>query len=283
MRRILLALLALLLFLPALGPVWGEDKTKDQPKEGGIIGTGVLGQITRLGSIYVNGLHIHFAPDMALVGIDAVSDLRPGMTVAATISPKGADWQANTLRRLPVLVGPVTGPNEVMGVQVSGAVIPAHGVARIDGFWTEFGVVATHVEPAPHSPHFASGPFGPGRLGTMQFDGIAPQHLREGDVITLQGSFGGDRFHATSLEKGLFVGENPKLVLAEGFLSTPDPSGIYRLIGAGLFAYTERPEMIDPTQKLYRCGWQAQMDIDPQVLGPKVQQRISRICSPSRR
>ena len=95
-----------------------------QEKEGGIIGTGVLGQVTALGSIYVNGLHITFSPDIVLEGAQDVKDLLPGMTVAVSVQNDNGVWVAHSIRRVSSLVGPVTGPSEVMGVKVVGSNLP---------------------------------------------------------------------------------------------------------------------------------------------------------------
>ncbi|MCV6596406.1 MAG: hypothetical protein OIF40_04890, partial [Mangrovicoccus sp.] len=232
-------------------------------KEGGITGTGVVGQITELGSIYVNGLHIKFAPEMALIGIDEIARLEPGMTVAAQITAQGAALQAQSLRHLPVLTGPVTGPGQVMGVPVHGAGLPDQGRVEIDGFWSETGVMATRIRAASDGADRVTGPYrAAGFVGSIGFSAIQPRHLEPGEIITVRGAYSGETLAASALEKGVFIGDDPKLVLAEGFLSNPDQAGQYRLIGAGLVAYTDQPNMIDPGEKVYRCAWNGAMDFD---------------------
>ncbi|MCB2136571.1 MAG: hypothetical protein KDE08_11615 [Rhodobacteraceae bacterium] len=45
------------------------------------------------------------------------------------------------------------------------------------------------------------------------------------------------------------------VVQAEGYLSPPRAAGMYTLLGSGLIAYTDRPEMIDATERSLRCGY----------------------------
>ena len=123
MYRLILALAAILW----AGLAWGEDK------EGGIIGTGVVGEVTGVDAFEVGGMRFNLPENIELKGIDSVADLRMGMTLALSTQRDGSGWQATQLRRLPVLIGPVTGPGEVMGVRVTGD-LPAEGaVVRCAG------------------------------------------------------------------------------------------------------------------------------------------------------
>ncbi|MCV6597585.1 MAG: hypothetical protein OIF40_10950 [Mangrovicoccus sp.] len=268
-----------ILVLALLAVMWPVSARE---KEGGIIGTGVLGQITRLGSIYVNGLHIRFAPGMDLVGIDSTDALSPGMTVAASVRATDTGWQATALRRLPVLSGPVTGPAEVMGVPVTGAALvalPRGGHVRVDGFWSENGVEATHVEPVERGDALVTGPYlGDGMVGNLRFTGITPQHLDRGDIIQLTGRYADGALAAVTLDHGVFAGPRPDLVLAEGYLSAPDARGQYRLIGANLVAYTDQPGMVDTGQKVLRCAWQGQMGFAPDALTAPERELAARLC-----
>ena len=248
-------------------------------KEGGIIGTGVLGQITALGSIHVNGLRIGFAPDMALDGIDGTDQLAPGMTVAAAVHETDDGWDAISLRRLPILVGPVTGGGEAMGVPVLGDALPESGWVRIDGFWSEDGIVASRIEPVAPANAFASGPYDPrGRVGQVPFGGMTPEHLEPGDIITVSGAFENGQLGVDVLQKGLFLNAEPHLILAEGYLSVPDATGVYRMIGVGVTAYTEQPAMVNTQEKVLRCAYGGAMDFDIGALDPTGQALVSEIC-----
>jgi len=67
MIRTLIATFILMLTWPAFA---GE-------KEGGIIGTGVIGQITGLDRFEVSGMQFDFASDIELKGLNSLADLRP--------------------------------------------------------------------------------------------------------------------------------------------------------------------------------------------------------------
>ncbi|MCT4553206.1 MAG: DUF5666 domain-containing protein [Pelagimonas sp.] len=254
-----------------------------EEKEGGVIGTGIMGEITALGSIYVNGQHIRFAPDMALDGLETRADLTVGMTVAAAVQRDGADWLASAIRHVPVLRGPVTGPGEVMGIPVSGTDLPARGHVQIDGFWTAEGVIATRLRAIAQGPAQVSGPYdtdaeGMDRVAGLRFAGIAPQHLEPGQIITVSGAFEQGLLQAQSLERGLFPGAQPDLVLAQGYLSAPDPSGIYRLIGAGVVAFTDQPQMITPSNEVLRCALHGRMDFDRDALTSEARAALPALC-----
>lgn len=251
-----------------------------QEKEGGIIGTGVLGQITALGSIYVNGQYIQFTPEMEIEGVANVSELEPGMTVAAGVIADGSNWRANTLRRIPVLVGPVTGENEVMNVKVQGETLPASGWVIVDGFWSTHGVQASRVASTSADTAIVSGPFGPGGfVGMVPFSGISPEHLDIGQHITVTGSFEQSRLNSESLRHGVFIGTQPELVLAEGYLSQPDPAGLYRLIGSNAIAYTETPSMVDVTQRVILCSINGKLDFKPSELKPSQRAQAEEMCA----
>jgi len=250
-----------------------------QEKEGGIIGTGVIGQITDLGSIFVNGLHIHFAADMALEGISDIEELRPGMTVSATIAPRGPEWEAISLRRVPILIGPVTGPNEVMGVSVSGFELPASGWVIVDGFWSSRGAEATRVDATTGSVASVSGIFESAQIvGQVPFTGLKPDEVTLGQRVTLNGVFEAGVLQVGNVQENLFIGDAPALVLAEGYLSAPDPSGLYRLIGANAIAYTDRPSMIDTEDRTVLCALAGQLTFDVSVLPRDEQSKATRLC-----
>jgi hypothetical protein len=80
--------------------------------EDGIGGTGVFGTITNLASICVNGLEIHYAPDVPLqkngLGFDAAG-LAPGQVVFATTRLRDGKRVARSISIWSALVGRVSG------------------------------------------------------------------------------------------------------------------------------------------------------------------------------
>ena len=129
----------------------------EEDREGGIIGTGIVGEITALGSIYVNDQHIEIDAQMPVVGAvpDArAGDLQPGETVAVIATPEGEDWRARHIRQILPLVGPVAevgdGALTVMGVYVAHETLTAPPQpgdwAAISGQWRMDGLYASKIQ-----------------------------------------------------------------------------------------------------------------------------------------
>ncbi|MGB3315999.1 MAG: DUF5666 domain-containing protein [Albidovulum sp.] len=257
-----------------LGSVAGQ--AQDDDREGGIIGTGISGTITALGSIYVNGQHILYDDGLAVtggLGVARAPDLVPGHTVAVVAVPDGEAWRARNIRQVLPLVGPVMlegGEVLIMGTKVvmpADAVPPAPGEwLAVSGLWRGDEVVATRVDALPDGERIAmvSGTYlgavnGRTMVGGTRIGGIEPRHLEPGDTVRVYGSPAGDGLSAVRLEKGLFDGE-VGLVQVEGYYSPPQPDGLYSVLGSGLVAYTDQPGMIDPGERVLRCGAEGQLD-----------------------
>jgi hypothetical protein len=245
---------------------------KEPEREGGILGTGIVGTITDLGSIYVNGQHIRFAPDFAVadgITVTTAHQLRPGHTVAVVAMPDEEGWQASYVRQITPLVGPVQSLSSD-GFTILGTPVVTSGSAENDlkvgdwvavsGLWNAGQVMASRVEPAPEdSPARIEGSVidvvagQPLTIGGTRIAGLLPRHLQEGDVVRVSGSATQESLQATSLETGVFAGK-PQVVLSEGYFSAPKPSGFYTLLGSGIVSYTNNPTMIDPASRQFACG-----------------------------
>lgn len=253
-----------------------------EEREGGISGTGIsgvgiAGRVTQLGSIYVNGQHIRFDPGLAVrdaVLMTHASEILPGHTVAVVAVPEGDGWRAQSIRQVVPLLGPVDeigdGWLRVMGTRVAApgltsGILPGQWIA-VSGLWREAEVVASRLDPLP-ADAFPARIMGsafvvPGQdglsIGGSRVEGIAPQHLAQGELALVTGQPTASGLQAERFEIGLFdagVG----VVQAEGYLSPPLRSGLYTLLGSGLVAYTDQPEMIDGQAHSLRCGQAGQL------------------------
>ncbi len=257
----------------------------EEEREGGILGTGIVGTITRLSSIIVNGQRITFPPDLPVkneLGPLIASQLVPGDTVAVVASLTGATWKAQNIRRIIPIIGPVSEVNsdetgitlEVMGTLVRLPELTTPTVKRgdwvaISGLWQDEDVVATRVEVIPPRQHavitgsnLSVGASRISKIGNTLIAGIIPKHIQPGDVIQVTGAPEAGSIHATSLETGIFGGE-VGLVQAEGYLSPPSSTGLYTLLGSGMVAFTNQPDMIDETAKVLVCGYNGKLGSDP--------------------
>lgn len=90
-------------------------------------------------------------------------------------------------------------------------------------------------------------------IGASVVSGPEPQHLLPGDLVRVVGQPTHDGIRAERLEAGLFAGA-VGVVQVQGYYSEPQSSGLYKVLGSGLIAYSDQPEMIDPNTLVIRCG-----------------------------
>lgn len=261
----------------------GVGATDEDDREGGIIGTGILGTITALGSIYVNGQHIKFAPDLGVddgLGVALARDLRPGHTVAVVASPDGEDWQAQHIRMVYPLVGPaqvaLDGTLRVMGSQVVTDQTVATGEwIAVSGLWQGNRVLASQVTALPTEHHTAriTGTYlarnaqGDILIGGSQLQSLDLQHTQPGMALRVFGDPTPQGIQANQVEAGLFDGQ-VGMMQVQGYYSPPQPDGLYTVLGSGLLAYTDQPSMISDALSVIRCGAQGQLSDGVEGLCP---------------
>ncbi|WP_170415837.1 DUF5666 domain-containing protein [Ruegeria atlantica] len=264
----LFAMLALLTWLSV--PLQAEDKGNSE-REGGIIGTGIVGTITHLGSIHVNGQRILFDDQMPVANAVPpirADELKPGHTVAIVATYENDEWHARHIRQVLPLVGPVSsvqdGQISVLGTDVTvewSVDVQVGDWVAISGLWRGHKVRASRVEklssdvyPARLSgTYLGSDPQARTLIGASVISGIEPQHLSPGDLVRVIGQPTSDGIRAERLEAGLFAGAIG-VVQVQGFYSEPQPSGLYTVLGSGLIAFSDQPEMIDQNTEVIRCG-----------------------------
>lgn len=246
----------------------------DKDREGGLTGTGIVGEVTALGSIIVNDQRITFAPNMTVanrVAPKTAGALVPGDVVAVAVVPGNEGWTAEAISQLHPLIGPVSSVADnrftVLGVDVlwRGAVPKTGDWVAISGFWARGDVIATGVETLAAQAVFSiQGSYRPSEDGKASMVGsvklnIEPlRNANEGDAITVSGVLNGDRFSVTDVHLGLF--EKPVgLVLAEGYLTDVAPSGHYTVAGSGLSAYTDNRQTAMTPERIRVCGRNGQM------------------------
>jgi hypothetical protein len=249
--------------------------------EGGIIGTGIVGTITKLGSIYVNGQHIHLDKELPLAGAvpaKSAADLRPGHTVAVTVQAQGSDWRALDIRQVLPLVGPVeidaAGQLAIMGSRISPTAslqdgppdIASGDWLAVSGLWQGDRVLASHIERLAPSEGQArvTGTYlgtdisGQTLVGGTVLTGAQPRHLQPGDVLRITGQPSETGIAAQQIETGWFTTQTG-LIQVEGYYSPPQPDGLYTILGSGLVAYTSNPGMIATQNRILQCGTQGRL------------------------
>jgi len=274
--RVLAAILtSVLLSVPA-------QARDDEEREGGIIGTGIVGTVADLGSIHVNGQRIRFDSEMPVSGSVTpmtASDLRPGHTVAVIVVHEDDGWQATHIRKVLPLVGQVTaiGGEEltILGTQVAIADVQADinidDWVAVSGLWRGSQVLASWIDVLDGVGHLArlSGSYmgadqaGNMRVGGSNVSGLDPQSLQPGTLLRVAGEPEAGGITAVILETGLF--DDPVgLVQVQGYFSQPQANGFYTILGSGLVAHTDQPEMIDPGRRVIQCGTMGRLgDVAP--------------------
>lgn len=261
MKRILLSLLT---FFLISGPVQSEDK---KPREGGILGTGIVGTITQLGSIYVNEQHIRFDPDLRVktaFGPRKAATLVPGETVVVRAIESSGAWLAEEITLYHPLIGPLRQENGaffVMGTQVeaeNAEILSNDGLqdgdwVSVSGLWRMNEVVASRIEEVSAKPRatligsYVENDDRSFLIGGTAVNQLTLEHVQTGDVLTVQGRPNGNSLDATNVKIGLF--EKPVThIIAQGFLSVPDRQGLYTVLGSGVVSFTDRPEQITGTE-----------------------------------
>lgn len=274
-RSILMSLGLILLAASA-----GAQET-DEPREGGVTGTGITVVIGQSGLVEIAGRAVDYPVDMpinSVLGPSTAQALQAGDTVAVSVSPTGEGWRAQGINQILPLVGPVSSQTTTT-VMVMGTVVARPDVSppvsdgdwiAVSGFWRGNGVVATRLDVvAPQPNGYMQGTYqqtatGAGRVGNSQLTGAIPKDLQDGDVIRITGTPTDNGIAAQSIQTGLF-GEKVQTVLAQGYLSIPDDSGNYSLLGSGITSRTARPEMIDPQTFVTVCGIDGNMLVADQI------------------
>ena len=248
----------------------------EEQKEGGIIGTGVIGQVTGVEEFEVSGMRFGLAPDVVLKDIASVSDIELGMTLVATTAQDGNAWEITELQRVPVLVGPVTGPNEVLGVSVEGAFPDAEWVI-VDGFWTNEGVVATRISPTETGEVRITGMADPaGFVGNALVDPTAVASFPKGSVVTATGQYAQGAVSIDNVTAGTFMQETPDLLLLEGFYQSMDGSDEFTLQGVGRTSAASVSS--SGLQPVRRCAVGGRLDFVESDLSPEDIAMIASFC-----
>ncbi len=265
MRFFLFWLMAL--FLSVL-PISGDE----DEIEGGTVGTGIMGVITGLGSINVNGWRIEI-PDGLMInsslGQRSVNQLLIGETVVVEANVKPTGIRAISIRNYYPLVGPVgrlsADTISVIGVDVDISEIQRHDLevgdwVAVSGLWRRDTVVASHVRRINSQSQVHLGAVfkvaadGSQMIGAIDLDATTLKHANSGDYLEASGKWDSATatFTPQQIQPELFSQQLDTLHI-EGYLSNPDPNGAYTIYGSGFVAYLTDPQMVIPKERSVFC------------------------------
>lgn len=271
--RSLIIFAVALSFFGSFPAVAGE---KDDLREGGLTGTGIVGEITDLGSIIVQGHRITFEPSLttqSALGDKPADQLLPGDVVAVALKRQAQAWHAEEISEIYPLVGPIEAVSKdtiaVLGVEVSlqteAKTARVGNWIAVSGFWENERVIATRIqEIAPLEHAIVQGSFAKPdgnasvSVGGIALPNLAVEHAREGDVLRVSIDIAGEQWRVISIDHGLF--STPvALVLAEGYFSDVAPSGHYTISGSGLSSYLEIQGRDMTSERVSLCGIDGQL------------------------
>ena len=277
LNKLLCVFVAVTLAIISFTPPPAAETKKDE-REGGIIGTGIVGTITELGSIIVNNQRITFGDDMmasSVLGEITASSLVPGQLVSVMAERSSDIWNAKTIEVHYPLIGPLkleNGRTWILGTSVDLSQTDTAGISEgdwlaVSGLWQQDRLIASAVSKLEQrSLAVLSGTYMPSAdtdsflIGQSIVSGVDLAHVEPGDVVTVTGRPSNDGIVAETVRIGLFSGSLEKMIV-EGYMSAPMTDGLYTILGSGAVTFTDRPEMIDTSLKGMYC---IQMPESPQ-------------------
>ena len=244
------------LLLSAAIPSQPQAQARDDlpPPEGGIGGTGIVGLLTSVQPLSINGLVLAEGSDTLFrdaFGQISSASLRPGQSVtilARTV--EDAPPRAVLVDRTTPLIGQLE--RTEAGFAVNGVALrPEPGVrpgaaagtrVAVSGLWDGDAVVASRIDPAPEgSPDVIAGTLERSLTGNRIAGvpiGRASGAMRVPDhgFGTFIGRYDDGRFAVSQVSAGRFQGQGARslrALLVEGYLEPADRSPGYRVSGLG--------------------------------------------------
>lgn len=234
----------------ACAPAISTSQLGDDPFEGGIGGTGIVGLMTGAGSVLANGLRVEVTSSTRIFAANRRASnalLVPGRTLTMLTRARLGRFEAKRID----IDDPLTGVllRQGSGYTVNSTAI--HGVANaaafagervtVSGIWQADGSVQTSlVQNAPGVEDIVSGVLegsaGEGwRIGQTPITPSRRQSLIAGQFVVAKGQFTHGTLQATSLQFGRFRegGDTLRQLSVEGYLEPVETAPGFRLAGLG--------------------------------------------------
>lgn len=226
--------------------------SRNDPFEGGIGGTGIVGMLTDFGSLMVNGLRVELGNATQInsaYGTLRESDLAIGtpLTISATLTRDR--FVARSIEASFPLTGTLLRTKN--GLSMNGVRVIAEpgaiGRARIgtrmtlSGIWTSLGLVVSRFQPALGESDLLAGVTKRDSKGNLTVEGVPvtlppmKSRPRPGEYVTMLGRYQNAQFQVSSLQRGRFQDTRVSLqqLSVEGFLDTQFRDPGYRIAGLG--------------------------------------------------
>ncbi|MEL7150796.1 MAG: hypothetical protein AAGK71_08685 [Pseudomonadota bacterium] len=242
-RRQVFALLGSTL-LSACGAPAIVARDKNDPFEGGIGGTGIVGTLDGFGSLLINGLKVELASRTSFstpYGAVALNDLTPGQVLTVSARKSGGGITARDVAIDYALVGPlhrVGTAASVNGIPLVGwQAARGHGRTNervaVSGVWTPAGVRPSRIDPAPHGLDLIAGTVDAGRIGGIELRASGSLPL-SGTYAVALGRMAHNSFEVERFHEGRFATlRNLELLSVDGYLEATAAAPGFRIAGLG--------------------------------------------------
>lgn len=270
-RRQTLALLGSTL-LSACGAPALVSRDKNDPFEGGIGGTGIVGTLDGFGSLLMNGLRVELASNTRIATpFERVAEdsLAPGQVL--TVSARKTS-NALTAREVSVDYA-LVGRLQRIGTAASVNGIPligwrnalGHGRAdqrvAVSGTWTPAGVRPSRIDPAPHGLDLIAGTVDGAEIGATRLDpgGALPV---SGTYAVALGRMDHNSFVVERFQEGRFKSLSAlELLSVDGYLESTRSAPGFRIAGLGhSFARDTRLAAIGARRAVYFGSYTGRFD-----------------------
>ena len=243
-RRDVLSLLGSTVFMASCAPA---VVTRNDPFEGGIGGTGIVGVLTGFGSLRINGITVdvarstRYSTSFGRVALDA---LVPGMSLTVYAQRRGDSLVARDVFVDRLLIGMLRkdqGALRVNGVRVR-APFAAQALigtrVAVSGVWSASGVVASRIDPTVSDADLIAGTLTRAKDGVQKIGGVPldPRGVRlvSGQYAALSGTAGTEGFSIQNVENGRFErASDLRNLSVEGYLEPIDTQPRFRVAGLG--------------------------------------------------
>lgn len=296
--------LLILLSMTACAQFDGMQLASEE-NEGGIIGTGIVGTITDIGSIYVNGIRVTYDDSLQVetaFGMESPRHLAPGDTVSIEALVDDGVFRATSIERYQPIIAPIEAMAtdrswiQALGVRVTldqtTRVAVVEGTREIDrqdlqlgawiavsGLWRDDEVVASGIKWIARQPVASvRGVLNNTIRGALRIGGVRVKNMEQsrieiGRIAAAQGILerpgGKTRLAVRRFAIKRFSPQIRRL-LVEGFASRPTRNGAYTIYGSGLTSFAADSDEPMSTKRSLFCGTlNGTFDIERSIPLPK--------------
>lgn len=247
-RRDILSLLGSTVLLASCAPAV-VTRAGNDPFEGGIGGTGIVGVLTGFGSLLINGVTVDVARTTRYTtsfGATSLDALVPGMSLTVYAQRRGDRLVAKDVFVDHLLIGTLRGHQgalHVNGVSVQApSAIHAHTLTgtrvAVSGVWSASGVIASRIDPAGMDKDMIAGTITPvdegiNGIGSVRLDAQGVR-LMTGQYAAVMGTSNDEGFNVQSIGNGRFArATSLRNLSVEGYLEPINTQPGFRIAGLG--------------------------------------------------